>query len=376
MRILHIIVGLRVGGAELMLKRLVDSAREDLSHNQIVVSLTSIGEVGIQLQKDGIVVHAIGMRSALNLPAAILRLVQLIRNENPDVIQTWMYHADLIGGIAARVAGKYPVIWCIRSTTIPQGILSFTYWLVRLCGLLSHLIPSKIICCANTAKSAHLQLFYPEKKIKVIPNGYDFKPLLEKISSSQESREKLSIKENEIIIGVVGRFDPLKDFYNFISAAAIIASQRKGVKFLMVGRGNEWSNPTLRHWIEEAGLAELFLLVGQQTDVPYFLSAMNIFCLSSVQEAFPNVVVEAMAMELPCVVTRAGDAADILCDERFIVPVNNSKALADSLLKVCELSSHDRQIIGQSNAKRVRNKYKIEKISKEYFEAYLSAIRK
>lgn len=376
MRILHIIVGLGIGGAELMLKRLVDSAREDLSYNQTVVSLTSIGEVGSQLQKDGIIVHSIGMRSALTLPGAMWRLVRLIRNENPDVIQTWMYHADLIGGIAARIAGKYPVIWCIRSTAIPQGVLSYTFWLVRLCGLISRIIPSKIICCANTAKSAHLKLLYPEKKIKVIPNGYDFKPFVEKIYSAQELRLKLNIKENEIVIGVVGRFDPLKDFYNFISSAAIIANQRNDVRFLMVGRGNEWSNPTLRHWIEDAGLTDIFRLVGQQTDVPYYLSAMNIFCLSSVQEAFPNVVVEAMAMELPCVVTHAGDAADILCDERFIVPVNNSKALAGSLLKICELGSHDRQIIGKSNAERVRNKYNINKISKDYFETYISVIRK
>ena len=108
----------------------------------------------------------------------------------------------------------------------------------------------------------------------------------------------------------------------------------------------------LRSWIERLGLVKNFCLVGQQTDVAYYLSAMDVFCLSSVNEAFPNVVVEAMAIGLPCVVTRAGDAADILGDDNFVVPVKDSVALAEALLRICDLDSFDRRMIGERNARR------------------------
>lgn len=370
MRIFHVIVGLNVGGAELMLKRLVEYLNGNPSHCQVVVSLTNIGDIGAQLQARGITVHALGMRSPFNTPFAFWRLVQLLRVERPDVVQTWMYHADLIGGLAARIVGNCSIVWCIRSTAIPQGALSISFWLVRLCAFLSHFIPDKIICCANAAKTSHLKFLYSKNKIIVIPNGYNFSPLEDNALLSQKARCKLGVKNEEIVIGVVGRFDPLKDFHNFVSAAALVVAQRSDVKFLMVGRGNEWSNMTLRRWIENAGLIDNFYLVGQQTDVAYFLSAMDIFCLSSVKEAFPNVVVEAMAMGLPCVVTQAGDAADILGDDKFVVSVSDSISLAHSLLKVCQLDSSNRKHIGHRNAKRVREKYAIDGISQNYVDVY------
>lgn len=373
---MHIIVGLNVGGAELMLKRLVESLNESPSYSQIIVSLTSIGDIGAHLQARGITVHEMGMRSALSAPFAMWNLVRLIRRERPDVVQTWMYHADLIGGLAARIAGACTIVWCIRSTTIPQGVLSITFWLVRLCAFFSYFIPDRIICCANAAKASHLKLLYSKKKIIVIPNGYSFPSLKGNTSSSREVRIELGLKDDEIVIGVVGRFDPLKDFYNFVSAAAFIVKKREDIKFLMVGRGNEWSNMTLCGWLEDAGLIDKFCLVGQQTDVSYYLSAMDIFCLSSVEEAFPNVVVEAMAIGLPCVVTRAGDAADILGDEKFVVPVKDPDSLAKALLQACQLDLVNRQLIGQSNAKRVRDKYDINKISQNYVNVYYGVKRK
>jgi glycosyltransferase involved in cell wall biosynthesis len=143
----------------------------------------------------------------------------------------------------------------------------------------------------------------------------------------------------------------------------------------MVGRGNDWSNSTLRGWIEDAGLVDKFKLVGQQSDVPYYLSAVDVFCLSSVNEAFPNVVVEAMAMGLPCIVTRAGDAADIVGDERFVVPVSDSVALTDALLRMCQLDPVNRRLLGERNAKKVREEYGIKKIRLKYVEIYDEILR-
>lgn len=353
----------------MMLKRLIESNPTNIDKT-IVISLTSLGVIGKYLRSRGVCVHTLGMSSFWRSPIALWRLIRLIRKYQPTIVQTWMYHADFLGGLAARLVGYCSVVWNIRSTAIPQGPLSVTFWLVRLCAICSYFIPDRIVCCANSARTAHIKLRYAANKIIVIPNGYDFSAFNPDLNLRTKSRLELNFDDDTIIIGVVGRFDPLKDFHNFVTAATYIATRNNRVKFLMVGRGNEWSNVTLRSWIEAAGLGEIFYLVGQQENIAFFLSAMDIFCLSSANEAFPNVVVEAMAIGLPCVVTRAGDAADILGDNRFVVPVKNPVELADALLRICHLDEVDRKRLGVRNAIKVRGEYGIEDISQKYENVY------
>jgi glycosyltransferase involved in cell wall biosynthesis len=375
MKVLHIISGLDIGGAEMMLKRLVECDPASIPET-CVVSLTSLGVIGESLRARGVLVHALGMRSAFGIPFGLWRLVRLIRAARPDIVQTWMYHADLLGGFAACLAGFRSIVWNVRSTAIPQGVFSVTYWLVRLCAICSYFIPDRIICCANSAKIAHIKLLYAACKMTIIRNGYDFSAFEPYFNSRARVRLELGFDDGDTVIGIVGRFDPLKDFHNFVSAASLVSAKRGNVKFLMVGRGNEWSNATLRGWIENAGLSKSFHLVGQQTDVADFLAAMDVFCLSSVNEAFPNVLVEAMAMELPCVVTRAGDAADILDKNDFVVPVKDSVSLADALLRMCDLDPVDRYMLGERNAEKVREEYGIEKIRRKYEQVYYEVLSK
>jgi glycosyltransferase involved in cell wall biosynthesis len=358
-----------------MLKRLVESDSTNFSKT-IIVSLTSLGEIGGYFRDRGVFVHALGMRSLIDFPITLWRMIQLLRYYKPAIVHTWMYHANLLGGAAAKIVGFSSVVWGIHSVAIPQGMLSPTYWLVRLGALFSYFIPNRIVCCANSAKTTHIKLHYAAHNMTVIPNGYDFSAFDRDPNLMQKARLELGFVDADIVVGVVGRFDPLKDFHNFVTAASFMAAKRGDVKFLMVGRGNEWSNDLLREWIEVAGLSEQFKLVGQQTNVAYYLSAMDIFCLSSVSEAFPNVVVEAMAIGLPCVVTRAGDAADILGNDDFVVPVKDSAALATVLLRMCNLNPVVRTILGEENAKKVREEYGIEKIRQKYEEIYDQVSRK
>jgi glycosyltransferase involved in cell wall biosynthesis len=372
-KVLHVISGLKVGGAEMMLHRLIVSARGGKYEHQ-VVSLEPLGEMRKRFEEAGIVLFVFDFKHS---PIAhFFCLVSLIRRIKPDIMQSWLYHADLLGGLAARLAGSCFVVWNIRSTAIPQGALSITFWLVRLCAILSYFIPDRTICCANSAKTAHIKLRYAARKMTVIPNGYDFSDYEFDLNSRARVRLELGFDDTDMVIGVVGRFDPLKDFHNFVSAASYMAAKCGNVKFLMVGRGNEWSNPTLRGWIEKAGLVKSFHLAGQRTNVAYFLSAMDIFCLSSVNEAFPNVVVEAMAIGLPCVVTQAGDAADILGDDGFVVSVKDPILLADALIRMYHLDPVDRRLLGERNAKKVRLEYGIEKIRRNYEAIYDEVSRK
>jgi len=372
-KVLHVISGLKVGGAEMMLFRLIVNSRAD-KYKHIVVSFSPDGEMRKCFVDAGIELIILDFKYA---PFKnFCKLVSLIRRSKPDIVQTWLYHADFLGGLATRIAGSFPIVWNIRSTAIPQGPLSLTYWLVRLCAFFSYCIPNRIICCAISAKVAHIKLNYSEAKLIVIPNGYDFSAFERASDLRFKVRNDLGFTENDIVIGVVGRFDPLKDFHNFVSAAAHVAASCPNVKFLMVGRENDWSNKILVGWINTLGLINFFNLVGETTDVIYYLSSMDIFCLSSAVEAFPNVVVEAMASGLPCVVTQAGDASLILGDDRFVVPTKDAPLLADALLQICYLDPVNRKTIGERNKKRVIAEYAIEKINQKYESIYELVARK
>jgi glycosyltransferase involved in cell wall biosynthesis len=374
LKVLHVIVGLDVGGAESMLKRLVE-ADPGGPNSAIVVSLTKVGVIGERLSAQGAKVYALGMTSLIDIPVALWRLVALIRMHRPTIVQTWLYHADLLGGLAGRLAGSRRVVWNIRSTHLAGGPRSFSHWLVRVCALCSHVIPHRIICCAESARLIHVELGYDDAKMVVIPNGYDFSVFDTGQESRARARTELEFGCDQIVIGTVGRFDAIKDYRTFVAAASHLTALRSDVVYLMVGRNIEWSNVVLRAWIEGGGAFGRFRLVGQQSNVPYFLAAMDIFCLSSsCGEAFPNALAEAMAMKLPCVVTNVGDAASILGDTEHVVPPRDPHALCMALKRMCELGDKARAAIGERAAKRVRAEFQIEQIWNRYAQVYTEAL--
>jgi hypothetical protein len=171
-KIIHIITGLDIGGAEQMLKRLLLSDPESKTR-VMIISLTGIGTIGKHLEASGYQVHGLEFRRISSLMTNFFALVKLIKTNKPATVQTWMYHADFLGGMAARMAGCSNVIWGIRNTFVPIGSKQ-TYVLMRLCAMLSYIIPKRIICVAEASKKKHIAYGYQSKKMHVIPNGFDF----------------------------------------------------------------------------------------------------------------------------------------------------------------------------------------------------------
>jgi glycosyltransferase involved in cell wall biosynthesis len=368
LKVVHVIVGLESGGAENMLRRLVEAGRPAL--DSTVVSLTTVGTLGEALRSQGFRVEAMGMTSAWQLPAVLMRLAGLLRRLHPDAVQCWMYHADFVGGLAARLAGCGNIVWGLRSSAIPQNFPAPTWWLVRLNALLSHLVPHRIVCCADSALQAHAALGFARRKMVVIPNGFDFTGFVPSPLEREQIRQRLGWSAQTPVIGTVSRFDPLKDLPNFLDAAVRVKARVPGVRFLLVGRGLDDSNSELRRRVEQAGLKGEVSLAGEQRNVPAYLSAMDVFCLSSRSEGFPNVVVEAMAMDLPCVVTAAGDAAAIVGDTGTVVPVQDASALAQAMGDTLALPQDRRDALGQAAGRGVRERYGIDVALSRYLEQY------
>lgn len=331
-KIVHIITGLNDGGAEGVLTRLCLHSK---GATHVVISLMDAGKYGPLLQQAGVAVHCLGMNPGKPSIVRFFQLIKLIRSEQPNVVQTWMYHADLLGGFAARVAGVRRVFWGIRHSTLDKGKSKrSTIMIARLCSLLSSWMPEKIICCANKALSVHADIGYAAAKLVVIPNGYDLSRFKPDIEAGEKIRNEFRLGANEFVIGKVGRFDPLKDHFNLLQALSLVAEQKIDFRCLLVGKGLSSDNAVLVSYITELGLQHRVVLAGQRTDIPSVMNALDLHVLSSCSEGFPNVLAEAMACGTPCVATNVGDALEILGDESTCCPPQNSHALADAIIKM------------------------------------------
>ncbi len=353
-----------------MLKRLVETALTESSSTHSVISLSNLGTIGPQLQAIGIDVYALGMRTLVDIPRTMWRLHAAIRRQDPHIVQTWMYHADLLGGVAARLAGVENVIWGIRTTDINATNSRSTALVRTLCARLSRMIPKAIVCAADASRRSHIKIGYDAARMEVVPNGFDIRRLSATPQQRESMRAACGIGSTTTMIGSLGRFHSDKDQQNFVAAAGIVASAHHDVRFLMVGRGLDETNEQLCQWISATGHSERFMLLGERSDVPLCLAAMDIFCLSSRTEGFPNVVGEAMAMGVPCVVTDVGDAAMLVGMTGVVVASQDAAALARGLEAMLALSSIARAGRGVAARGRIVAEFSMERALERFTALY------
>lgn len=329
-KIVHIIAGLNDGGAEAVLYRL---CKNDTKCEHVVVSMMSEGKYGPLLKLVGVEVACLHMpRGKLTL-SGVLKLWGTLRDKKPDAVQTWMFHADLIGGVIARLAGITNISWGVHSSILEPTKVSFsTRMVAKICAGLSSWVPQNIIYCAERSRIIYEKLGYAADKGRVIPNGYD-------ISEFQVDRQLASDVLNELgldgrvpILGMVARFDPQKDHQNLIKALALL--KKKGVSFccLLIGSDVTKENELLVGWITDNELTDEVMLLGKRNDIPAIMNALDLHVLSSSYgEAFPNVICEAMACGTPCVTTDVGDSEFIVAETGWVVPSDNTEQLATSI---------------------------------------------
>jgi glycosyltransferase involved in cell wall biosynthesis len=365
-KVLHIITGLNDGGAEGVLTRLCLHSKQ-VEHT--VISLMDAGKYGPILTEAGLTVHCLAMNPGKPSVFKFFKLIRLIKTEQPDVVQTWMYHADLLGGIAARLAGVKRVFWGIRMSNLEKGKSTpLTIWIARLCALLSKWVPEKIICCANKALIVHEDIGYDVSKLLMIPNGYDLLRFKQDAVEGARLRNELGLGTEEFVVGNVGRFDPLKDHFNLLQALAL-AAQQVSVKCLLVGKGLSPDNDALMARIAALGLEDRVVLAGQRKDIPSVMNALDLHVLSSSSEGFPNVLAEAMACGTPCISTDVGDALEILGDASLCCPAQNSPALADLIIKMAKEWQQNPtawQARKIANAQRIAARFSIESMVDAY----------
>lgn len=342
-----------------------------------VISLMGLGEIGPRIQALGIPVHALGMSPNMPNPLMVLRLAQLLRKLRPDVVHTWMYHADLIGGLAARLAGCRRVIWCIRHSNLSKAETKrSTIWVAKTCALVSRHLPAQIISCSKKARDIHAAIGYAASKLHVIPNGFELNRFVPDAEARTSVRAELGLSPDRPLVGLIARFDPQKNHSGFVDAAAKVHTQLPDVHFVLAGTGVDSTNTALSNAIAAKGLQPYMHLLGRRDDVPRLMAALDVLASSSFGEAFPNVLGEAMACGVPCVVTDVGDSAEIVGETGRVVPAGDMAGLAQGLVAVLHLSPQAKAKLGAQARALVAKNYEIGHVARLYEAFYEKVIVK
>lgn len=370
MRIAFIITGLSTGGAEMMLIKML----ERLDRHRFaphVVSLTTVGELAPRIAALGIPVDAMGMKPARPSPSGFLRLTRLLKRLKPDLVHSWMYHADLLGGLAARLAGVPSVAWCIRNSNLDEDKTKLsTRAVVRLCAALSGWVPTRVLSCSETAKQLHEARGYVARKMFVIPNGFDLSQFKPDAAARSSVRAELGITDQTLLVGLIGRFDPQKNHAGFFKAAGVLHQLMPQVHFLLAGNNVDPSNRVLMQWIVHEGLLENTHLLGVRKDMPALMAAIDVLASSSYGEAFPNVVGEAMSSGVACAVTDVGDSAYIVGSTGRVVSSGNMVDLAHALAGILQLPKAERLALGKAARNRVATHFEIDHVTRQYEAFY------
>lgn len=370
MRVVHIITGLSTGGAEMMLVKLLQKLDQRL-FSCSVISLGDKGQLGPRIEALGIPVYTLDMRRGAISLRAFFRLRRLLREISPDVIQSWMYHANLAATLSC---GSRPVFWSIRQSLYDLGKeRPLTRAVIRLGSAMSR-SPRAILFNSLTSASQHEAMGYLPSKRIIIANGFDLDAFQPSEEARVNVRRELGLSTDAPLIGLIARYHPMKDHANFVRAAALLHHKHPNVHFLLAGAGVDSRNRELTTRIGQLGIREVTHLLGRREDIPKLTAALDIASSSSSWgEAFPNVLGEAMSCGVPCVATDVGDSGRIVGDTGKVIRPREAEALATAWQEMIELGKESRKRLGILARQRVRDYFSLDTVTADYARLYESA---
>ncbi len=357
-------------------KLLLAGRRIDPQIEQSVICLGEPGVVGERLTQAGVQVEALALRrSVLHLFRQLVRLTEALRDPDSSlVVQTWLWHADLLGGICARLAGNPRVVWNLRNSMPGLAATKTSSRVVAyMCAGLSRWVPARIVCNSAAALRAHTAIGYCRAKCVVIPNGFDTRLFTRSPPARAAMRASWGVQPAELLVGMVARVDPQKDHATFIRAARSVASAMPGVRFVLVGAGVT-TDPLIRTLLEKLSLADRFVLDEQRSDIPAVMSALDLFCLAAKSEGFPNVVGEAMACGTAAVASDVGDIREIIPDERCVATPQDPDSLASCMLRVLSLSAAEYSELVVRQREVIAERFDIDSVWRRYRELYSASL--
>lgn len=371
-KVFHIITSLLQDGAQHMLLRVVsnlDSSKFDLR----VVNLRGPTPLSAEFEKHGFPVYNVDLKMDFSAPLRLFKMRKFIISEEPDILQGWMEHGNLCSTWFAKGCIKKPIVyWNIRRSlyNLKHDKLN-TKIVLHLCKWLSSGADG-IIFCAKEAMQHYRDFGFNLAKSHWIPNGFELNKFGKKLGAKRYVCAALGLPDDVEIVGNIGRYHPNKDHDCYLRAAKVVIEKKPNTHFVAIGRGVDNSNIVLTELTAQLGIAQNVHLIGPRTDLPDFIPGFSVFCLASRTEGFPNVVGEAMACEVPCVVTDSGATKELVEGIGAIVPKEDSKALAEALITALDRNPEIAAREGAAARARIAELYSLQSVVLAYKDLYLS----
>lgn len=358
MRILHIITSLNSGGAENVLFKIVTN---DTENEHFVISLRFDEFYFKKFRTANIDVKVVFKSTFFSL-FGVYKLFRLIKDCRPDLIQTWMFHSNLLGGLIGRIAGVKKIFWSIRGPYNKELYGFSTKLIIYLCYLVTNIIPKKVIYNSYYSMNSFNSNFKISKKNIVIHNGFT-------IENNQHNYKF----QDTFYLGMAARYDSFKDHKNLIDALQLCMQKITNFHCLLAGKEINYENNELVEYINTRGLNKKITLLDEQSSINDFMQKLDVFILSSIDESFPNVVGEAMANEIPCIATNVGDTALLIGNTGWIVNKSNPIELSNAIVNSYKIWNSNEGIwLDKKKAcfSRVSKKFSFDKMLKEFQEAW------
>ncbi len=370
-KIFHVITELETGGAERMLVKLI-SASDPKKVSHSVVSMTGEDSLGKCIKEAGVPLFTLGMKRGRPSLRALIRFIRILRKEKPDILQTWLYHADLFGLIAGKLAGVRRIIWNIRCSDMHMTHYSrLSSWLVPVLARLSPL-PGMIIVNSEAGREQHILLGYSPKSWRVICNGFDLDEFQPDEGAKSRLCDELGVSPDSVLAGMIARYDPMKGHAGFLQAADLVGQKYPKVHFVLAGKGMTLENVELKRIIDRLNLEGRVHLLGERGDIPEIMPGFDFLCLSSVfGEGFSNVLGEGMACGVPCVATDVGDSKHIVGETGRVVSPGGSEALAEAMGEIVAMGAGGRRRLGEAARRRVCDLFNLPDVVAEYERIYV-----
>ena len=381
MKIVHIINSLKKGGAEGNLYRLCKFHKKKYKDKVkiIIITLINNGFYESELKKIGISIYSLNFNEnykSLNIIKKILKFRKLIKNQSPDIIQSWMYHANFL---TLFIQKKFydKLFWNIRHSELNFKISKkLTIFLSIICGIFSKLIPKKIIYCSERSIKFHENNhFYFKNKSILIYNGCNEKNYYSSKYLRSSFRKKNKIKKTDIILGYAGRYAKQKNIPSLLYAFSKIKKNYDNIYLYMVGKNINFKNKKLLSQVKNQKIKNRLFFLNEQKSLLKFYNGIDLLILPSLSESFPNVIPESMLCSTPVLSTNTGCSKTIIGKYGFIITKNSKQTISSKLDKVIKDYVYKKKewaLLKKNSRIQIKKNFSISKMANRYIQHWIS----
>ena len=368
-KVIYLINGLGVGGAEMMLFRLLQRLDKSRFKPEVIALLNLKGPIKSELEKLGIEVNTLGIKSKMDI-FSLYRLSRLIKNKKPEILHTQLFASDIVGRIIGKVLGVPVIITSIRNIYYGGSIRDFMIKVTERCADKTTIVSS--ISAQRLIKNNVI----PENKLMVLRNGIDPDYFCSEVSLEKKLhiREKYDLPKDTFLLISVGSLTPQKGYSHLLDAIKNLSNNSFNFHLAIAGDGKLRDN--LVSQVNEMGLSSNVSFLGRIDNVPELMAAADVLVLSSLWEGLPGVVLEAMASELPVVATAVGGTPEIVVDgvTGILVPAGDIEKLTKAICNIMKKTDQERKEMGKKGRKRIQEMFHVDKMVKAYEKLYCDCL--